>query len=157
MPPHETTTRHGDAPLVSTGTPHQQLTQAAPFHLQEELYRRCCRMLDAEAHPSLVSVPGARALSVRAPVLRPDGRFMARREFFHLHPSYDGSMHVCLPLSSARRAMANGWADFHPLAGKLLPRGTVLFYGPRDEVELETCWSVVQQAFAHARGDLDDD
>jgi phospholipase/carboxylesterase len=129
------------------------LSQLAPFHLQEELYRQCRDLAGTETHPSLVSVPGARALSLRDTVRR--GEFMARREFFHLHPSYDGSMHLALPLREARTVVATGWGEPHPLAGTHLPAGTVLLYGPRDFAEVETCLTVIRFAADHLRGELD--
>lgn len=38
-------------------------------------------------------------------------------EFAHLHPGYDGSLHLALPPALARDAIVKGWAVAHPLAG----------------------------------------
>jgi Family of unknown function (DUF5519) len=144
--------RSGERPLTSAVPPHQQLSQTAPFHLQEELYRQCRVLAGTVAHPSLVSVPGARALSLREAA--PRAEFMARREFFHLHPSYDGSMHLSLPPSEARLVVARGWGEPHPLAGTHLPAGTVLLFGPRDHCEVQTCLTVIRFAAGYLRGEL---
>lgn len=59
-------------------------------------------------------------------------------EFAHLHPGYDGSLHLTLPATLASDAIAKGWAVSHPWAGVRLAPGFVLVYGPRDAAELET-------------------
>ncbi|OXM68490.1 luciferase domain-containing protein [Amycolatopsis vastitatis] len=145
--------RCGHRPSTSAAPPHQQLSQTAPFHLQQELYRQCCALAGTVAHPSLVSVPGARALSMPDAASR--GEFMVRREFFHLHPSYDGSMHLSLPPRAARVVVERGWGEPHPIAGIHLPAGTVLLYGPRDRSEVDICLIVVQYSASHLRGEID--
>lgn len=61
---------------------------------------------------------------------------MIECEFAHLHPANDGSLHMTLPPDVMEAVIDNGWAEFHPLAGKYgLPGNTVMVYGPRDEQE----------------------
>jgi hypothetical protein len=44
-------------------------------------------------------VPGARALPFDDDVeAGPDEAFVILREFCHLHPPYDASLHMCLPV-----------------------------------------------------------
>jgi hypothetical protein len=153
MRPFDLPDRRGDRPITSIAPPHQQVSQTAPYHLQQELYRQCRGLAGTVAHPSLVSVPGARALSMRE--VAPHGEFMARQEFFHLHPSYDGSMHLSLPPQAAWIVIERGWGEPHPIAGSHLPAGTVLLYGPRDDAETDICLTVVRYAVSHLRGELD--
>ena len=141
--------RPGPPPRVSDQTPQQQLSQNAPYHLQQELYQRCLTLTGVRPHPSHVSVPGARALSRAAPHTSRPEAFMGGAEFVHIHPSYDGSLHACLPFPAALAVLAAGWGQFHPYAGQVVPVGTMLIYGPRDSGELETCWSIVLASYQH--------
>lgn len=76
------------------------------------------------------------------------------REFAHLHPGHDGSLHVALPLGLATDAIRRGWAVAHPLAGIRLTPGMVLLYGPRDEAELDIVTAMVTASHAWAAGRL---
>ena len=134
--------------------PHTQLTQLASVALQEALFERCARLPGVLVGRSHVSVPGARAFHL-------DGEhaggqreaFMAGTEFAHLHPSYDGSLHLVLPEADAREVIARGWGEFHPLVEQgVMPPINVMIYGPRDEDELETVWQIVQASHANATG-----
>jgi phospholipase/carboxylesterase len=73
-------------------------------------------------------------------------------EFAHLHPTYDGSLHVALPPAQAADAIGKGWALAHPLAGVRLTPGMVLVYGPRDEAELDTVAAIIETSHAYAQG-----
>ena len=62
---------------------------------------------------------------------------MLEREFAHLHPVSDGSLHMSLPSAIVDAVIDNGWAERHPLAGRYgLPDNIVMVYGPRDDAEL---------------------
>ena len=50
---------------------------------------------------SMVSVPGARAFVLGEAAGRPPEAFMVGGEFAHLHPDYDGSLHLILPPEAA--------------------------------------------------------
>lgn len=43
----------------------------------------------------------------------PDDAFIvpSAREFAHVHPGYDGSMHLALPIALAADVIAKGWAS----------------------------------------------
>jgi len=130
--------------------PHAQRSQNAPAHLQEELIRRALELPGVSESPSLVSVPGARAFVLdEATAGGPAEAFQAGREFAHIHPPYDGSLHLTLPIDVAEAAYAAGWGEPHPLSG------TPLVFGPRDEAELEVVWELLQSSYEHARGSAD--
>lgn len=104
--------------------------------------------------PSAISVPCARALQLEpADALGPREAFLIGREFAHLHPLPDGSLHVALPPDVASEAIARGWAEVHPVARMgLIPENVVMVYAPRDAGEIETVLDLVRSALAFARG-----
>jgi hypothetical protein len=135
----DVTRRRGPPPRTSSGVPHQQLSENPPYHLQRRLLERCAALPATTLAPSQVSVPGA------------VGFFLARAaavEFAHLHPSYDGSLHVVLPAEAADRVVNAGWGERHPAAGNGVPQGTVLVFGPRDQDEVDQCFRIVEAAHA---------
>lgn len=77
-------------------------------------------------------------------------------EFAHLHPAYDGSLHLALPPALAADAIAKRWAVAHPLAGIRLARGMVMIYGPRNDAELATVAGIVEASHRYATGRLSD-
>jgi Family of unknown function (DUF5519) len=103
--------------------------------------------------PSGVSVPGARALTLAAgePTGPPEA-FLVDREFAHLHPSPDHSLHAMLPPAIAAEAIDAGWAEAHPVARTgLIPRTAVMLYAPRDEAELAVIETLVGASHSFAR------
>jgi len=149
--PHRT----GGRPVVTFAMPQQQDSQNAPPDLQEALFSRVTSWPDVETGPSAISVPGARAFNLRPGGDRgPDEAFIVRRarEFGHIHPSYDGSMHLTLPEPLARDAIAKEWATPHCLAGVQLSPGMVMIYGPRTDVELEIVSTIVRASYEFAVG-----
>ena len=102
-------------------------------------------MPDVVVGPSHVSVPGARAFHLPSCANPADAGFMIGREFAHLHPPDDGSLHMSLPAEIVRTVVDNGWAELHPLAGKHgLPGNIVMVYGPRDDAELQIVAALVR-------------
>jgi phospholipase/carboxylesterase len=89
-----------------------------------------------------------------APTTGPAQAFLVprAREFAHLHPGHDGSLHIALPVGMAADAIRHGWAVAHPLAGIRLTPGMVLVYGPRDERELDVVTAIVSTSHAWATG-----
>jgi hypothetical protein len=121
--------------------------------LIEELARRVFALPGVVELPSRISVPGARAL-VLAPAesVGPPEAFLIDREFAHLHPAPDHSLHAMLPIDTANQAVAAGWAEPHPVALRgLLPSNAVMLYAPRDEAELEVIEALVGSSHAFAR------
>ena len=145
--------RRGPRPRTTRTNPHMQLEQNASAALWKELGERAFRLEDEAERPSMVSVPGARALWLRDDVRAgPDQAFMIGREFAHLHPLPEGSLHMALPPAIARVAVARGWAEPHPMSRLgYLPTHVVMVYGPRDTDELEVVWRLVEASYHYAR------
>jgi phospholipase/carboxylesterase len=122
--------------------------------LQEKLFARVAAPPSVYSRSSAISVPGARGLMLDAPQPGPAEAFFVpqAREFAHLHPESDGSLHVALPVRLAADAIERGWAVAHPLAGIRLTPGMVLVYGPRDEAELDVVTAIVTTSHAWAAG-----
>jgi phospholipase/carboxylesterase len=141
--------RDGSRPQVSTKTPQEQLTQNSPPALQDELFARLSALPGVVAQPSAISVPGARAFTLPSGS-GPQDAFLVPDvgEFAHLHPSYDGSLHVALPPAMAADVVTKGWGVAHPLAGLRVTPGMVMIFGPRTQPELEVISAVV--GFSHA-------
>lgn len=145
--------RRGPPPRVRQGMPHEQLDQQAPAPMQEAVFARAAALPHVLTGRSHVSVPGARAFHLAAEHARgPPGSRMAGTEFAHLHPAYDGSLHMVLPPALAEDAVRAGWAQLHPIARLRGDAGLVMVYGPRDEEELEVVCSLVEAAYRYARG-----
>ena len=146
--------RAGDRPRTTPTNPHIQLDQQ-PTDLRwiEELARRVLALPGVVEEPSRISVPGARAL-VLAPdePTGPPEAFLIDREFAHLHPAPDHSLHAMLPTETVAEAVASGWAEPHPVALRgLIPPTAVMLYAPRDEAELDVIESLVRASHAFAR------
>ncbi len=155
-PPHqpELPRRQGPSPRTTTSNPHTQLDQQpASRSLREELARRVFALGDVRERSSLVSVPGARALWLDESVpAGPREAFLVGREFAHLHPLPDESLHVMLPPELAEHVVEAGWGEPHPTALLgLIPSGALLLYAPRDEHELEVVATLVEAAYEFAR------
>lgn len=143
--------RPGERPRTTTSNPHTQLDQNAPPALQEALFELARGLGGVVVGPSYVSVPGARAFHLPACRRPAEAGFMIEREFAHLHPPGDGSLHMALPPAIVARVVDNGWAEYHPLAGKYgLPANIVMVYGPRDEAELAVVADLVRASHGHA-------
>src|SRR5256885_2270410 len=90
--------RTGPRPRTTPTNPHSQLDQTPPPEMYQELVKRLFALPFVVEQASGISVPGARALIVDpAKELGPRDSFMIGREFAHVHPPDDGSMHASLP------------------------------------------------------------
>lgn len=156
LPGGQLPARAGDRPAVSWTIPQQQLSETSPPELQEQLFTRVTALPGVNTGPSAISVPGARGFVVERNSSAPLDAFLVPRagEFAHLHPGYDGSLHLTLPPALAADAVAKGWAVMHPWAGVRLAPGFVLVYGPRDAAELDTVTGIVATSHAYATGRL---
>jgi hypothetical protein len=149
--------RPGDRPQTTPTNPHTQLTQQPDDdRLREELCRRLFALPGVVERPSVISVPGARALWLEEGTgVAPADAFMAGREFAHFHPRSDHSLHAMLPVEVARAAVDSGWAEQHPVARLgLIGEGAVMLYAPRDDEELEVIEQLVGISHRYARGEL---
>ena len=146
--------RAGDRPRTTPTNPHTQLDQQpTDMRWVEELATRVFALPGVLEEPSRISVPGARAL-ILAPgePTGPPEAFLIEREFAHLHPSPDHSLHAMLPTETAGAAIDAGWAESHPVAMRgLIPPTAVMLYAPRDEDELDVIESLVRASYGFAR------
>lgn len=110
--------RRGARPQTTPSDPHTQLEQNAPVELQELVFERGQSLGSVEVGPSQVSVPGARAFYLPRCGCQSFGAFMFGKEFAHIHPPSDGSLHMTLPPEIVPQVIENGWAELHPLAGQ---------------------------------------
>ena len=156
LPGGELPARTGERPKVTWTIPQQQESDTSPPELQEQLFTRVAALPGVSSRQSAISVPGARGFMVERNPGAPLDAFLVPRagEFAHLHPGYDGSLHLALPPALAADAVAKGWAVAHPLAGIRLARGMVMVFGPRDADELDTVVGIVETSHAFATGRL---
>ena len=147
--------RGGPAPNVTWAIPQTQVSQNSPIELQERLVQAVRQMPGVTVGTSRISVPGARAFNLEEGPGDPQAFLVpSAREFAHLHPAADGSMHVALPATHAADLVAKGWGRAHPLAGTRLTPGFVMLFGPRDDEELTVVTGVVALSHAQAAGHL---
>ena len=149
--------RAGPRPRTSEGIPHRQVDQAPPPALYDRLLSRFLSVAGTANGESLISVPGARALFL-LPQTPGNTRygFLRGREFIHVHPAADGSLHAVLAPDDAAEVLARGWGEPHPWAftGRTLPTVT-LIYAPRDDAEVDVVMDIVAAALANASQDLE--
>jgi phospholipase/carboxylesterase len=146
--------RSSPRPRTHKGLPHQQLDQQPRDDtIRVRLAERLVALQGVAEAPSGISVPGARALVLRDATTGPPAAFMGGREFAHLHPPPDQSLHLTLPEQRAREVIQAGWAEFHPLVEEgRLPPTVVMVYAPRDEAELKVVSGLVQESYQFASG-----
>ena len=146
--------RSGAPPATTPTNPHTHLDQLPDGLEQRELLAASVFALEGvEERPSMISVPGARALWLVDGADGPPEAFMVGTEFAHLHPPPDQSLHMMLPPALASEAIEAGWAEQHPVARRgLIPPNAVMVFAPRDDVEREVVEGLVRASHAFARG-----
>jgi luciferase-like monooxygenase len=147
--------RSGSRPRTTPTNPHTQLEQNPERgEVVEELAQRVFSLPGVEESPSAISVPGARALWLREDhAAGPQEAFMIGREFAHIRPMPDGSLHAALPPQVAQEAVEKGWAEQHPVARTgYIPQNVVMIYAPRDVQEIEVVAGLVVEAYRYAGG-----
>jgi len=150
-PPNAIPARRGPPPAVHQGMPHTQIGVSPVSEVNAELHRRAFALPGVSARPTIVSVPGARALWLdEAMELAHPEVIVAGREFTHIHP--DGSLHLPLPADRAQEAVAAGWAEPHPIARMMGREDLVLVYTPRDFAELEVVWGLLLDSYTYVTG-----
>ncbi|MEM6702341.1 MAG: luciferase family protein [Acidobacteriota bacterium] len=144
--------RIGPRPRTTPTNPHTQLEQNAPESLQRRTAEFMFSLSCVREVPSRISVPGARAMWLHEDCeAGPASAFMVGREFCHLHPPSDGSLHLNLPSDVLQVAIDRGWAEQHPLAARgVIPANVAMVYGPRDEEELQVVQRLIAEAHAFA-------
>lgn len=148
--------RQGTRPDVSWSIPQEQRSDNSPRQIQEQLLSRITALPGVTARQSAISVPGASGFMVERGPGAPLDAFLVPQagEFAHLHPEYDGSLHMALPPELTRDAIAKGWGVAHPLAGIRLARGMVMIYGPRNNTELDVVTGILEASHAYATTSL---
>jgi len=146
--------RPGPRPRTSAHNPHSQLDQFPQRPLGRPLLERGASWAGVVLGPSRRAPPGTVGLHLR-PGEGGGGAdaFLLEREFAHVHPSADGSLHAILPQPLRDEAVAAGWAELHPMAGMpTVSPDTVMLYGPRDAAELAVVLRLVRASWRNARG-----
>jgi phospholipase/carboxylesterase len=147
----EIPTRKRARPPTHQGMPHAQIDIQPVPDIHAELFRRCYALPYVQNRPTVISVPGARALWLREDLALAHPEVIARgREFAHIHP--DGSLHVSLPPERAREAVSKGWAEPHPLAQYLGNEGMVMLYTPLDMDELDVVFGLILDSYNFVTG-----
>jgi phospholipase/carboxylesterase len=131
--------------------PHSQIGVEFVPAIHTELFRRCYLLPDVENRPTVISVPGARALWLRDDLaLAHPEEIVAGREFSHIHP--DGSLHVSLAPERAREAIEAGWAEPHPMAQLMGREGMVMLYTPQSTQELDVIFQLIVDSYNFVTG-----
>ena len=147
--------RSGPRPTTTPTNPHTQLDQQPTDPtVNSRLATRVFGLTGVQERESAISVPGARALWLDESMpTGPPEAFLIGREFAHLHPGEDQSLHAMLPPDLVDGAVEAGWAEQHPVARRgLIPANAVMLYAPRDDEELEVVAGLVEAAHAFASG-----
>ena len=146
--------RSGPRPSTTSTNPHTQLDQQPVDHQPRLRLIELLGDLPVVWAGSMISVPGAQALTLPLGTGQgPPEAFMIDREFAHLHPAPDFSLHLVLPQAVAEAAIEAGWAEQHPIArlGFISP-GAVMVYSPRDAGEAAIAAGLIRQSYAYATG-----
>lgn len=146
--------RGGVRPRTTPSNPHTQLDQQPHDDRPRSLLeKRLAQLPGVVWRPSMISVPGARALTLPPEAAHgPPEAFMIGTEFAHLHPAPDQSLHLVVPPDVASGLIQAGWAELHPVARRgLITSGAVMVYAPRDEEEAEVVCQIVTASFEYAR------
>lgn len=144
--------RAGEPPGTNTpAIPHAQLDQfPEDAGVGRALASGVFGLPFVEERPSVISVPGARALWLTAGAgPAPPHVFIREREFAHVHP--DLSLHLVLPREEVEAVIAAGWGEWHPWAldGRA-GAWVVLVFAPRDLGEVEIVARIVRCSWRHA-------
>ena len=80
--------------------------------------------------------------------------FQPTESFGHVHPPYDGSMHMMLPPEVVNEVLAKGWGEPHPMVRRgLIPPTAVMVYAPRDAAEVEVILHMIGISYRFACGE----
>ena len=149
--------RAGLQPQTTPCAPHEQVSQNPDAQMHQSFKERAFNFPFIIRRHSMISVPGAEALC-----MHPDHAhgctesFMIGNEFAHVHPAYDGSMHLMLPLECTEELFAKGWGEPHPMAATgMIPKTAVIVFAPRDKGEIETALKILGTSYEFASGKLE--
>jgi len=143
--------RNNPRPDTNKGMPHSQIGVEPIPEINAKLFRRCFALPDVSNRPTVISVPGARALWLSEDLQLDHPEVIVRgREFAHIHP--DGSLHASLPPQFAKEAIEKGWAEPHPIAQYTGWEGMVMLYTPLDKDELDVIFELVVDSYNFVTG-----
>ncbi|KAL5325313.1 hypothetical protein ACEPPN_006438 [Leptodophora sp. 'Broadleaf-Isolate-01'] len=162
--------RKGGRAKLAGIAPHRQMTQKAPDSIKEPLNELFNEMV--KSHPKLLETKRSLyekhhdAIFVRSNLLQdpnssiPETARIARGEIGHIH--YDASVHLYFSPADAKILIEKNWAERHrmartkPFLGRVNMfnvAGTYLMiYGPRDEGELETMKTILENSVKFMTG-----
>lgn len=148
--------RPGERPRTTPCAPHTQISQNSAPEVHRAFKVRAFELPFVRREPSGISVPGAEALVLpHEHACGPPEAFMIGREFAHVHPAHDGSMHLMLPLEVARELTGKGWGEPHPMAeAGYIPANAVMAYAPRDSAEIDTLLGILRISWDFACGHI---
>jgi hypothetical protein len=143
--------RQRPRPQTNKNMPHSQIAVEPVPDVNAELFRRAYSLPNVTNRPTVISVPGARALWLddNLPLANPDA-IVRGREFAHIHP--DGSLHVSLSPERAQEAIDTGWAEPHPMALYMGNLGMVMLYTPLDKQELDVVFQLIVDSYNFVTG-----
>ena len=146
--------RQGPRPRTTTVNPQTQLDQQPAMPLSADLIERIASLPGVNLGPSGRAPHGTIGFYLEAEVgSGPTEAFMLEREFAHVHPRPDHSLHMTLPASVRERAIRAGWATPHPMAGyPTVSPNLVMVYAPRDASEAEVVTRLLTAAWGFASG-----
>jgi hypothetical protein len=151
--------RAGNRPTIDPHpVPHRQKDQFGDEQTRKELRALFDRLI--ASHPQLLHYQKStferrhEAIFLRAPG-KGTPNTKALGEIGHIHPS-DGSMHITLSPSDAKKVMEAGWGELHTLAGDggPLPDTYLMIYSPRNKEELAVVEEILKAAVKYHAGNL---
>jgi hypothetical protein len=147
--------RLGERPKTTKSMPHQQISDTISKDIYDRLTSMIFSLPNIKEELSIVSVEGSRALWVDENVQNTRREILIEGvEFAHVHPIYDGSLHVLLPSSWAREVVEKKWGEYHPLyAIGYFTNPFVMVYAPRNLDELIIVYEIVLISYLYAIGE----
>ncbi|MDF7777210.1 DUF5519 family protein [Sphingomonas sp. AOB5] len=151
--------RAGPRPETQPCAPHSQLSQCLPPGERRPLTEALVEGLGTLDHVrlgwSMRAPPGTVGFFLDSSQAAADERaFLLGHEFAHVHGEDDGSLHAILPEPLRSEAIAKGWAEPHPLAGRpTVSPDTVMIYAPRDAGEVALILALLRQSRRNALRD----
>jgi hypothetical protein len=147
--------REGERPITSYKMPHQQLSQNPSLEIYKMLSSLIFSLPFIIESESLVSVPGARAAWIRDEVSSAKREVMwGGLEFAHIHPPYDGSLHLVLPKEWEDEIISKGWGEAHPVyERKLIDLPFYMIYAPRSVDEVYIVFNIFLISYSYVLGE----
>lgn len=149
--------RTGRKPRIDNLYPCLQLDDTAPPAMREAFLAWAGKLEGVSVRPTKFSLPAdALVLEEELAKGKPEA-FIAGREFSIVRE--EGSVQLSLDPGWGQKVLDKGWATIHPLARYMagaLPPQSMIVYAPRDEKELRVIQKIVEAAYWHAQGRVED-